>query len=205
MAFFYRGSWHIAKRIICAVNKVILYLYLMETLVHPPRTLVEVFEMLPEGTLAELIDNQIYMSPAPGFNHQRTIKAILKAFDKLIEEKEKGIVIVSPFDIKLDKTRNVVQPDIIVILKSNPNQINENGRFEGVPDLLVEVLSPGNKEHDLITKKNLYEKFRVQEYWIVDPETKLTIGFTLRGNVYHKINEAIGIINSKLLEADITF
>jgi Uma2 family endonuclease len=175
------------------------------TIERPPRTMMEVYEMLPEGTLAELINNQIYMSPAPLFKHQKTIQSIFKELDKLVDEKEKGTVIVAPYDIKLDKSRNSVQPDIIVILKSNQNQINEFGRFEGVPDLLVEVLSPSNKEYDLIKKKDLYEKFGVKEYWIVDPETKLALGFVLNGNAYDKISEEIGKISSPLLNADFDF
>jgi Uma2 family endonuclease len=175
------------------------------TIERPPRTLMEVYEMLPEGTLAELIENQIYMSPAPIFSHQRIIKSIAKQLDKIVEGTDLGMVIFAPFDVKLDKTKNSVQPDIVVILKSNQNQINELGRFEGVPDLLVEVLSPSNKEYDLIKKKDLYEKFGVKEYWIVDPETKLAIGFKLSGNTYTKISEEIGKISSSLLNADFDF
>jgi Uma2 family endonuclease len=175
------------------------------TIERPPRTMMEVYEMLPEGTLAELIDNQIYMSPTPLFKHQKTIQSIFKELDKIIEEKGKGSIIVAPFDIKLDKTQNFVQPDIIVILKNNPNQVTEDGRYTGVPDLLIEVLSPSNKEHDLIKKKDLYEKFGVQEYWIVDPDTKLTIGFSLIDNLYMRIGEEIGKMKSPLLKADFVF
>lgn len=175
------------------------------TIERPPRTMMELYEMLPEGTLAELIDNQIYMSPTPLFKHQKTIQSIFKELDKIVEEKGKGSIIVAPFDIKLDKTQNSVQPDIIVILKNNPNQVTEDGRYTGVPDLLIEVLSPSNKEHDLIKKKDLYEKFGVQEYWIVDPDTKLAIGFALSGDSYKKISEEIGKINSSLLNSEFTF
>lgn len=175
------------------------------TIERPPRTMMELYEMLPEGTLAELIDNQIYMSPAPLFKHQKTIQSIFKELDKIVEEKGKGSIIVAPFDIKLDKTQNFVQPDIIVILKNNPNQVTEDGRYTGVPDLLIEVLSPSNKEYDLIKKKDLYEKFGVQEYWIVDPDTKLVIGFSLSSNLYKKISEEIGKIKSPLLSSEFTF
>jgi Uma2 family endonuclease len=145
------------------------------------------------------------MSPAPLFKHQKTIQSIFKELDKIVEEKGKGSIIVAPFDIKLDKTQNSVQPDIIVILKNNPNQVTEDGRYTGVPDLLIEVLSPSNKEYDLIKKKDLYEKFGVQEYWIVDPDTKLAIGFALSGDSYKKISEEIGKINSSLLNSEFTF
>lgn len=167
--------------------------------------MMEVYEMLPEGTLAELIDNQLYMSPAPLFKHQKTIQSIFKQLDRIVEETLKGTVIIAPFDVKLDKSRNSVQPDIVVILKSNKSQVNNQGRFEGIPDLLVEVLSPSNKEFDLIKKKDLYEKFGVKEYWIVDPDTKLAIGFALTDDSYKKVSEEIGKINSALLHSEFTF
>lgn len=172
---------------------------------NPPRTIMEVYEMLPEGTLAELIDNQIYMSPAPLFKHQRTIQSIFIELNKIVENTEMGSIVLAPFDIKLDPERNSVQPDIVVILNTNPNQINAEGRYFGVPDLLIEVLSPGNKEHDLVTKKDLYEKFGVQEYWIVDPETKLAIGYALKEGVYKRIGEDLGKIQSHLLHAEFVF
>lgn len=174
----------------------------METLIHPPRTMMEVFDILPEGTLAELIDNRLYMSPSPIFNHQDVLAEI--AFHLRNFLKNKGIVVISPFDVKLDQTRNAVQPDIVVILNNNPNQIKE-GRYSGVPDLLVEVLSPGNKEFDLIVKKELYERFGVKEYWVVDPDTKLALVFSLQENRYQKISESISKIHSDLLQTDFSF
>lgn len=174
----------------------------METLIHPPRTMMEVFDILPEGTLAELIDNRLYMSPSPIFNHQDVLAEIAVHLRNFL--KNKGIVVISPFDVKLDQTRNAVQPDIVVILNNNPNQIKE-GRYSGVPDLLVEVLSPGNKEYDLIVKKELYERFGVKEYWVVDPDTKLALVFSLQENRYQKISESISKIHSDLLQTDFSF
>ena len=176
----------------------------METLLHPPRTMMEVFNMLPEGTLAELIDNKLYMAPSPLFDHQNILLDITFQLRQFLKKSDKGNVIIAPFDVRLDELRNAVQPDITVILKSNPNQIKD-GRYTGVPDLIVEILSPGNKDHDLITKKDLYEKFGVKEYWIVDPETKLILGFSLEAGRYHKFNESIGKIHSSLLQAAFEF
>jgi Uma2 family endonuclease len=176
----------------------------METLLQPPRTMMEVFDMLPEGTLAELIDNHLCMSPAPLFPHQKILLAIANELLNHLND-QKGEVIIAPFDVKLDASRNAVQPDIVVILKTNPNQINKEGKYFGVPDLLVEILSPGNKDHDLIIKKDLYEKFGVKEYWIVDPETKLTLGFALNDKRYEKISEKIGQVQSPLLNTEFSF
>ncbi|GHN00114.1 restriction endonuclease [Cytophagales bacterium WSM2-2] len=175
----------------------------METLLNPPRTIKEVYEMLPEGTLAELINNNLYISPAPLYDHQKIVKGISKELDKLVEDTGIGIVVNSPFDIKLDKA-NVVQPDIAVILKSNPHQIIE-GRYSGVPDLVIEVLSAGNRNHDLVIKKELYERFGVKEYWIVDPETNLALVFSLHENQYVKFWEGTRRVHSALLQANLEF
>lgn len=177
----------------------------METLLQTPRTLMDVYDLLPEGTLAELIDNRLFMSPAPTFQHQKLLKKIAKKLDSIVEDTDRGTVIIAPFDVKLDAVQNVVQPDILVILKSNPNQVNKDGKYFGVPDLIVEVLSEGNKDHDLVVKKNLYEKFGVQEYFVVDPQTRLCIGFTLASKQYEKSFEAIGKLSSALLKADFLF
>ncbi|MCA4897953.1 MAG: Uma2 family endonuclease [Bacteroidota bacterium] len=175
------------------------------TIGSPPRTMMEVYEMLPEGTLAELIDNQLFMSPAPNTSHFKTAKKIAKNFDKLIEEAGRGFVFYAPFDVYLDKKQNAVQPDIFIVLASNAGKIETHGNFIGVPDLIVEVLSPSNKEYDMTKKKNLYEKFGVQEYWIVDPDTKLALGFALNNNLYNRISEEIGKIRSPLLNAEFEF
>ncbi|MFN7793894.1 MAG: Uma2 family endonuclease, partial [Cyclobacteriaceae bacterium] len=90
---------------------------------RPPRTMIEVYELLPEGTLAELIDNQIYMSPAPNTNHFTTAKKISKILDKLIEDTGRGFVFYAPYDVYLDKTQNAVQPDIFIVLSSNKGEI----------------------------------------------------------------------------------
>ena len=173
--------------------------------VNPPRTIMEVYKNLPEGTLAELIDNVIYMSPTPVTNHQKVLQTIFRRLSEQIEDLDKGQVIVAPFDIYLDETSNAVQPDIVVILKSNKNQPDPNGHFHGVPNLLVEVLSPGNRDHDLVKKKNLYERFGVSEYWIVDPETKSTICYRLGGGKFEAFTSEPGNVQSPLLNCTISF
>ncbi len=171
----------------------------------PPRTIMQVYKSLPEGTLAELIDNTIYMSPAPKFNHQKTSRTIAHQLENLILDGGLGEVISAPFDVYLDKTSNAVQPDIVVVLKQNDGIIDRQGSIHGVPDLLIEILSEGNEKNDTVRKKELYEKFGVKEYWIVDPESKRSIGYTLVNGRYKKLEEETGIIRSVLLEATFNF
>jgi Uma2 family endonuclease len=175
---------------------------LLET---PPRTIMEVYKNLPAGTLAELIDNTIYMSPSPVRKHQKILQSIFRKLSDDIEDRGKGDIFIAPFDVYLDETSNAVQPDIVVVLKANEQIIEPNGHIHGVPDLLVEVLSPSNKEYDLIKKKDLYERFGVKEYWIVDPDTRLALCYQLVNSKYQKANEEIGRIQSPLLNLEVSF
>lgn len=165
---------------------------------------MEAYKSLPEGTLAEVIDNQIYMSPSPAYNHQDVLFEIASQL-RLNLKKSGGKVVISPFDVYLDETSNAVQPDIVVILKGNKGVLNYDGHFHGTPDILIEVLSPYNKEHDLVRKKDLCERFGVKEYWIVDPETKSSTIFELTGSKFQLAFESKAILKSKLLETSIVF
>jgi Uma2 family endonuclease len=176
-----------------------------EALIHPPRTIMEVFKMLPEGTLAEVIENTLYMSPTPVKQHQRILRKLSTQFDVFVTDHNLGEIFYAPFDVFLDEKSNAVQPDLLFISNANSKIIDEHQTVHGVPDLIIEVLSPGNKSHDMVTKRNLYEKFGVKEYWIVDPETMQASGFTLQNSVYVSLGGFSGKIQSKLLQHEFTF
>ena len=135
-----------------------------EVLVRPPRTIMEVYKMLPEGTLAEVINGIIYMSPSPLRKHQQIIGKLFSQLFEYVETKQLGEAYVAPFDVYLDEEANAVQPDIIFIANENLSIVQDH--IHGVPDLVVEVLSGGNRSYDLKTKKNLYEKFGIKEFGI---------------------------------------
>lgn len=178
----------------------------MKSLIEsPPRTMMEVYKNLPEGTLAELIDNQLHMSPSPIFIHQKTVQEIFRKLCSEVSDKGRGEVLLAPFDVYLDEVKNAVQPDIIVVFNENRRIIDEKGYIHGVPDILIEILSPNNKDHDLIRKKDLYERFGVKEYWIVDPESKLTTVLQLVKQQYKLIAEDIGVIKSEQLKTTLSF
>jgi Uma2 family endonuclease len=178
---------------------------MQETMVHPPRTIMEVFKMLPQGTLAEVIENTLYMSPTPTGKHQWIIAELLSKLKAFASEKDLGIVLPLPLDVYLDRESNAVQPDLFFISKSNLGIFHEDGPVEGVPDLIVEVLSPGNTKHDKVRKKDLYEKFGVKEYWIVDPSNKKTLGYSLVDNKFISLGEFQGELVSALLKQSFIF
>ena len=170
----------------------------------PPRTIMEVFKTLPEGTRADLIKNQLYMSPAPRPDHQVVLNDLNFRLMQHFKTEKTGMVFISPLDVYLDENENVVQPDIIVLLNENRHLVREDA-IHGVPDILFEILSRGNRDHDTIRKKKLYEQFGVKEYWTIDPDNKLATGFELHHGSYQLIAEDIGIIKSKLLDLSFTF
>ncbi len=125
------------------------------------------FAELPEGTLAQLLEGEIFMVPAPVPEHQRISGKLYAFLLQYVERKNLGEIFFSPIDVFLDE-HNVVQPDLVYISEEKRSIIGEK-RIEGAPDWIAEILSEGNAYHDLKTKKKLYERHGVAEYWIVDP------------------------------------
>lgn len=164
---------------------------------------MEVFEMLPEGTLAELINDRIFMSPSPLYAHQKTSMELLFSILKFIKKNDLGICLAAPIDIFFDE-KNVLQPDIVFIANENLSIIKDN-KIQGSPDLIVEILSEGNKDHDHETKKEVYEKFGIREYFIVDPETKETLTYYLQNKKFEKQSSQNRIITSKFLNNSFSF
>jgi len=166
--------------------------------VYPPCTAMEVYKNLPEGTLAEVIDNKIYMSPSPVERHQTIALDLGSQLLQYTRLHDLGKVFIAPFDVYLDEEKNLVQPDLLFILKENAHIVQ--GHVHGSPDLIIEILSPSNKKRDLITKKSLYEKFAVKEYWIIDPETNTAFGFQLQKGIYVKLPTEKNQLTSPLLK-----
>ena len=84
-------------------------------------------------------------------------------------------------DVKLDN-RNTVRPDFKIV--GDFSKIANGKNIQGAPDFIAEVLSPSNSAHDLITKRKLYEKHGVPEYWIVDIYTKNIHVYVLKDGIY---------------------
>src|SRR2546421_4941537 len=122
----------------------------METRIRPPRTMLEVYKSLPEGTLCQLINNQIIMSPSPLDIHQKILGKIFVALVNLVESNKSGEVRIAPYDVYFNK-KNVYQPDIVFISNDNIHKIEKDG-LHGAPDIVIEVLSPSTAKYDLEDK-----------------------------------------------------
>ena len=172
-------------------------------MIRPPCTLIDVFRGLPEGTLAQLIENKIIISPTPSDKHQKILGDIYLRLGDFIERNHLGETRVAPYDVYLDDD-NVFQPDIIFIDKTNTPLIKSEG-LHGAPDLVIEILSPGSTRFDKGEKKAVYERSGVKEYWLVDAETKNAEGFILKAGKFSIIGKSKGSIRFASLELVIEF
>lgn len=135
-----------------------------------------------EGVHYEVVEGNLYLSPSPRPRHQIVIRRLTVMLDAFVIPRG-GEVLLSPCDVRLHPEAGVVQPDIVVI-KPEKLSIVLDRYVLGVPDLLVEVLSPSNPEHDQQRKWKLYLQHRVPEYWIVDTEEDWLEPWLLRGDAY---------------------
>jgi Uma2 family endonuclease len=173
----------------------------MTTHVHPPRTMLEVYKSLPEGTRVQLINDQIIMSPAPLFKHADIIAQVFRQLDSFVYKNKSGKVVVAPVDVYLDD-KNVYQPDIIFISEESKEKIEEDG-IHGAPDLVIEVLSPGNKKYDKGKKKDVYLQSGVKEYWIIDPENLECAGYSNDDGKWKVIGAFEKVFKIEMLQLEI--
>ncbi len=175
----------------------------MSELLTKPETMVDIYRLLPEGTPVQVINNQFCMSPAPNVPHFRIVGSLSDEFRRIVKESGLGEVFFAPVDVYLGD-KNAVQPDVFYISNENAHIVKEAGIF-GAPELIIEVLSAGNKNADLVKKKAVYEEFGVREYFIVNPADKRVITYYLENNKYVERTTQKGKLISKLLSAEISF
>jgi len=134
----------------------------------------------------ELIKGKIFkMSPAPNRLHQSVVVNLNRLIDNIMKN-EPCKWYPAPFDVRLKipngkKDHTVVQPDLCVVCDLS---ILDDAGCNGTPDLMVEILSPSNQNHDLDTKCKLYEEALVKEYWIVNPYNKSVLVYKLQNEVF---------------------
>jgi Uma2 family endonuclease len=127
------------------------------------------YERIPEdGKRHEVLDGEHHVNPAPGTYHQTVSRRIQFQLYEQIELTGRGQVFDAPIDLQLSDF-DIVQPDLLVVLEEK-REIITPSRIQGVPDLVVEILSPSSTQTDRTLKKELYRRSAILEYWVVDPE-----------------------------------
>lgn len=131
-------------------------------------TYADYLQLPDDGQRYEIIDGELYVSPSPNTKHQRVSGRLYRALADHTDEHDLGEVFIAPYDLKLGDP-SVVQPDILYI-SWDRHDIVTRLNAQGVPDLVIEVISPSSTRMDLETKRDLYAKYGVLHYWVAHPQ-----------------------------------
>ena len=133
----------------------------------------------------ELINGELYMAPAPSWEHQKSTINLATLLDNFVSDTGLGEVVASPIDVYLSD-EDVFQPDIVFISNERLGIIHSDG-IHGAPDLVIEVLSPGTERIDRTLKSERYEMFDVSEYWQANPIAKTILVLRARDGAFERV------------------
>ena len=177
----------------------------METVISNTKVSVREFrEMLfdnDDDNYYEIIDGEMIRKSAPTPMHRRISRKVMVIIDRFISEKKTGEIFQSPIDVYLDEY-NKPQPDLVFVSESKKAIITNDG-IVGVPDLIIEIISPTSIIRDRIEKKALYEKMSVPEFWLIDPQYTAIEIYTLQNSRYELLSAATtleGELKSSIFE-----
>jgi len=145
-----------------------------------------------DGRRYEVIRGDLYVSPAPSVDHQRAIARLFRLLDRFVLDHKLGEVLTAPLDVLLpDGLASPVQPDIVFFRVGNEPRAGA-ANFQGVPDLVIEVLSPTTRRLDTRVKLSAFRAAGVPEVWFADPQVRTLVvhGFSEDGTSYVELCRA---------------
>jgi Uma2 family endonuclease len=149
------------------------------------------YEALPaDGRRYEIHDGELSVTPAPNTEHQRISANLFVALRRHVEERGLGEVLYAPVDVILADT-SIVQPDIVFLDPSRASAVSRRG-IEGPPTLAVEIISPSTTAIDRTTKRQLYARYAVPYFWLIDPGARVIEALVLEAGTYGRPMRAAG-------------
>ena len=136
----------------------------------------------------EILDGELSVTPAPRTKHQKVLGNLHRLLANYVVANQFGTIFIAPTDVILAPT-TVVQPDLIFIGNDRRGIVTERA-IEGSPTLLIEILSPTTQRTDRETKAQLYAKYAVPHYWLIDPDQPTIEAYELAGDQYKLIVKA---------------
>jgi Uma2 family endonuclease len=146
------------------------------------------FLLFPDdGKRHELIDGEHYVTPSPNLKHQAIVGSLLAQIWTYLRANPIGRVYAAPLDVVFSHF-DVVEPDLLYVSEAR-REVLTTQNVQGAPDLVVEVGSPSTRRRDEKLKHQLYERFDVTEYWVVDPDIDVVRVYRLVGGTYERARE----------------
>ena len=148
------------------------------------------YRALPDdGQRYEVLDGELVVVPSPNRRHQSIIVDLVLLLRPWLDAHGSGALLIAPLDVRLHEC-TVCQPDLLVIAAADLERHPE-GYVDGPPLLACEILSPSTRGRDLIRKRELYARFGVPWYWIVDPDGRSIEELRLDGDAYVTVRRAV--------------
>lgn len=145
-----------------------------------PWTYDDYVDLPDDGKRYELVEGEVHVTPAANTRHQDLVGWVFRRIADHVEHHGGGRVFVAPYDVVLSDT-NVVEPDVLFVADADTQRITK-ANLQGPPTLAVEVLS--DPRHDRVRKRQLYARYGVEEYWIVDPDGERVEVYRLEDGQY---------------------
>ena len=140
------------------------------------------FLLFPDdGNRHELIDGEHYVTPSPNTRHQAILGNLYWLLRSYLEQHPIGTAMLAPFDVVFSHV-DVVEPDLLYVSKARWPEIVTSQNIRGAPDLAVEIGSPSTRQRDRTIKRDVYQRFGVGEYWVIDGEIDTVEVYRRRGD-----------------------
>ena len=123
---------------------------------------------LPDDKRYEIIDGELFEMTAPTVRHQVLLGNLFIIFKPYVRRQRLGSVYMAPIDVIFAED-TIVQPDLVFVAESRRHIVQDHA-IVGAPDLVIEILSPSTAAHDRNRKAQLYERYGIAEYWMVETE-----------------------------------
>ncbi|MCM3872065.1 MAG: Uma2 family endonuclease [Pyrinomonadaceae bacterium] len=173
----------------------------MTTRIEPRLTVADLDACPDDNNRYELIEGELFVSRAPGIPHQRVLHNLQMELGSYLRENPVGILVPGTGVIFSDY--DAVIPDLVFVRSDRWTAVTSEQTIISAPDIVVEILSAGseNRRRDLSVKRQLYAKYGVKEYWIVDSEKQSVLIFHLQKATLEEVATLSGIdeISSPLL------
>lgn len=148
----------------------------------------------------EWVDGEIITMPGASFEHQDISSFLIAVMRFFVDRNDLGIIVASPFAMKLETQRRGREPDILFVGKEKTHLIKKN-YLDGAADLAIEIISPESVGRDRGEKFVEYEAAGIGEYWLIDPERKQTEFYRLgKDGFYRLVSADENIFHSEVLD-----
>jgi len=159
----------------------------MAARIEPLLTVADLDSCPDDNNRYELIDGELFVSRAPGIPHQRVLLNLEVALSNYLSAHRAGILV--PGAGAIFSNYDAVIPDLVFVRNERWSEVVSDNKFTAGLDLVIEILSPGkeNRDRDLLVKRQLYAKYGITEYWVVDSENRSVEVYRSRGAVLESV------------------